>query len=244
MKKSQLKLLIKEIVLEAMSRRDFLKNLAVGGAGFATGYGLSKLHRPYKPSQQTETPHSLDAPPTGWAWEVIAGNKNWIVKGPISYKGNTYTFNNGTNDITINSKGVKIGGVEAPINETMNRRDFLKKAAIGGLGAVAGYTVGKYPKGSSKKSPTTAKSSWGSPGEKRLVGHYQSNEPPYVLDLFWEGTCAVKSLQSGDEDSGKWSVQGSTLITIWDSNGSQTTYNINSDGSFESSRGILFVKTE
>ena len=55
---------------------------------------------------------------------------------------------------------------------------------------------------------------------------------------------AMENLESGGRYSGKWSIRDDVLVTIWDSNGSKTTYDINSDGSFKSSHGILFVKTQ
>jgi hypothetical protein len=41
----------------------------------------------------------------------------------------------------------------------------------------------------------------------------------------------MENLESGSSYSGKWSVQGGMLVTIWDSNGSKTTYDINANGS-------------
>ena len=93
-------------------------------------------------------------------------------------------------------------------------------------------------------SPSAPKSSWGSSQEKKMTGIYQSVTPPYVLQLSYGGKTAMEGLESGSSYSGKWSVQGGVLVTIWDSNGSKTTHDINSDGSFKSSHGILFVKTQ
>jgi len=91
---------------------------------------------------------------------------------------------------------------------------------------------------------SAAKSAWGSSQEKRMTGIYQSVTPPYVLQLAYGGRTAMENLESGGRYSGKWSIRDDVLVTIWDSNGSKTTYDINSDGSFKSSHGILFVKTE
>ena len=77
-----------------------------------------------------------------------------------------------------------------------------------------------------------------------MTGIYQSVTPPYVLQLSYGGRTAMENLESGGRYSGKWSAQDGVLVTIWDSNGSKTTYDINSDGSFKSSHGILFVKTQ
>jgi len=54
----------------------------------------------------------------------------------------------------------------------------------------------------------------------------------------------MENLESGSRYSGKWSAQDGVLVTIWDSNGSKTTYDINAEGSFKSSHRILFVKTQ
>ena len=93
-------------------------------------------------------------------------------------------------------------------------------------------------------SSSSPKPSWGSGQEKKMTGIYQSVTPPYVLQLSYGGKAALEGLDSGNRYSGKWSVQDGVLMTIWDSNGSKTTYDINSDGSFKSSHGILFVKTQ
>ena len=93
-------------------------------------------------------------------------------------------------------------------------------------------------------APSAPKSSWGSSQEKKMTGIYQSVTPPYVLQLSYGGRTAMENLESGSRYSGKWSAQDGVLVTIWDSNGSKTTYDINSDGSFKSSHGILFVKTQ
>ena len=93
-------------------------------------------------------------------------------------------------------------------------------------------------------APSAPKSSWGSSQEKKMAGIYQSVTPPYVLQLSYGGRTAMENLESGSRYSGKWSAQDGVLVTIWDSNGSKTTYDINSDGSFKSSHGILFVKTQ
>jgi hypothetical protein len=77
-----------------------------------------------------------------------------------------------------------------------------------------------------------------------MTGIYQSVTPPYVLQLSYGGRTAMENLESGGRYSGKWSARDGVLVTIWDSNGSKTTYDINSDGSFKSSHGILFVKTQ
>lgn len=93
-------------------------------------------------------------------------------------------------------------------------------------------------------APSAPKSSWGSSQEKKMTGIYQSVTPPYVLQLAYGGRTAMENLESGGRYSGKWSAQDGVLVTIWDSNRSKTTYDINSDGSFKSSHGILFVKTQ
>ena len=93
-------------------------------------------------------------------------------------------------------------------------------------------------------APSAPKSTWGSSREKKMTGIYQSVTPPYVLQLSYGGRTAMENLESGGRYSGKWSARDGVLVTIWDSNGSKTTYDINSDGSFKSSHGILFVKTQ
>ena len=77
-----------------------------------------------------------------------------------------------------------------------------------------------------------------------MTGIYQSVTPPYVLQLSYGGRTAMENLESGSRYSGKWSAQDGVLVTIWDSNGSKTTYDINAEGSFKSSHRILFVKTQ
>ena len=86
-------------------------------------------------------------------------------------------------------------------------------------------------------------SSWGSADERKLVGIYQSVKPPYVLQLSYGGKVTMQNLESNDSSTGKWLIRNGTLVTVWDSNQSETEYDINADGSFKSSHGILFVKT-
>ena len=87
-------------------------------------------------------------------------------------------------------------------------------------------------------------SSWGSGDERKLVGIYQSVKPPYVLKLSYGGKVTTQNLESNDSNTGKWLIRNGTLVTIWDSNQSETEYVINADGSFKSRHGILFVKTQ
>ena len=116
-----------------------------------------------------------------------------------------------------------------------------------GIVAVALSSLSLLTTGCSKEKPATpsaTKSSWGSSQEKKMTGIYQSVTPPYVLQLSYGGRTAMENLESGGRYSGNWSARDGVLVTIWDSNGSKTTYDINSDGSFKSSHGILFVKTQ
>ncbi len=70
-----------------------------------------------------------------------------------------------------------------------------------------------------------------------------ASRPPCVLQSSFGGRAAMENLASGSRYSGKSSAQDGMLVTIWDSNGSKTTYDINS-AAFKSSHGILFVKTQ
>ena len=114
--------------------------------------------------------------------------------------------------------------------------------------AIASQTENSTTSVSASSSDTDTasapRSSWGSTQEKKMTGIYQSVTPPYVLQLSYGGRTAMENLESGGRYSGKWSARDGELVTIWDSNGSKTTYDINSDGSFKSSHGILFVKTQ
>ena len=92
--------------------------------------------------------------------------------------------------------------------------------------------------------PSRPVSSWGSPQERALVGTYESVTPPYVLRLSYSGGVSMQNLESGSRYDGKWSIEDGSLVTVWKQNSSRTTYTINSDGSFKSSHGILFVKTQ
>lgn len=87
-------------------------------------------------------------------------------------------------------------------------------------------------------------SSWGSADERKMVGIYQSVKPPYVLQLSYGGKVTMQNLESNDSSTGKWLIRDGNLVTIWDSNQSETEYDINADGSFKSSHGLLFVKTQ
>ncbi|MGO8678039.1 MAG: hypothetical protein ACLQVX_19525 [Limisphaerales bacterium] len=91
---------------------------------------------------------------------------------------------------------------------------------------------------------TATGTKWGTAQEKALVGTYESVTPPYVLRLSFSGSVSMQNLESGDRNDGKWCIEDDTLATTWNKNGSKTTYEINSDGSFKSSHGILFVKTQ
>jgi len=119
-------------------------------------------------------------------------------------------------------------------------------AAVCILGIISGANENQTSGagGGSGSSSSSSRSSWGSSDEKRLVGTYESAEPPYVLRLSYGGSVSMQNLQSNDRHDGKWFIKDGSLVTVWDSNGSETTYDINSDGSFKSSHGILFVKTQ
>ena len=56
----------------------------------------------------------------------------------------------------------------------------------------------------------------------------ESRTPPCVLQLSFGGRAAMENLESGSRYSGKASAQAGMLVTIWDSNRSKTTYDINS----------------
>jgi hypothetical protein len=109
MNRYQFRKLVREVVEEVLSRRDFLKKATVGGLGLAAGYGLGRLHKPSPDFSQYD--YTLPEMPEGWYYNVhdpISQNI-WMTKGPIYHKGNTYKFGIGANNIILNDKGVWIG---------------------------------------------------------------------------------------------------------------------------------------
>ena len=121
---------------------------------------------------------------------------------------------------------------------------FVAFLVIGIASQTENSTTSVSASSSETVTASAQKSSWGSSQEKKMTGIYQSVTPPYVLQLSYGGRTPMENLESGGRYSGKWSAQDGVLVTIWDSNRSKTTYDINSDGSFKSSHGILFVKTQ
>lgn len=123
---------------------------------------------------------------------------------------------------------------------------FVAVCVLGIIGIASDNQNGN---GSSSSGASASSSSWGSSDEKKLVGTYQSVQPPYVLQLSYGGEVKMQNIDSGDVNSGKWAVNGGTMVATWDSNGSTTTFDINSDGSLKKqaetySDEILFVKTQ
>ena len=153
--------------------------------------------------------------------------------------------------------------VKEVLLETMNRRDFIKKATMGAAGVAAtgaavGYGLSQV--GNNVKPET----SWGNKGEEKLIGTYKSNKPSMELQLNTRGKLKLKNLQSGKETYGKWwmSQKQYNLVTLtqegmariytiykissdWSSIACKISYHVAENGAVQKvANEIQFVKTK
>jgi hypothetical protein len=106
MNRFQLRKLIREVVVEALSRREFLKRAAIGGFGVAAGaagYGLGRL-------SVGDTLPAMPISEGGYIVESPILGKSWGTSGPIYHRGDRYMFTEYSSGrkINISDDGVKI----------------------------------------------------------------------------------------------------------------------------------------
>jgi hypothetical protein len=105
MNRSQFRQLVREVIVEVINRREFLKRAAIGGMGVAAGYGLGKLNI----GGNTETLPVLYGKQT---YDItLPSGKVYITQGPIYHRGGRYIFDAWgypDNKITVSDDGVTI----------------------------------------------------------------------------------------------------------------------------------------